>query len=109
MAKATVVITVYGKAVRGGYVEVISAEEYNDILATRAREFYEDENEFAEWLEDNYSASAVWYMTDEEKKKIREVDFKNKCVEWALDDIESEWDPFDITTEVDCPCDCHND
>ena len=107
MAKAT--ITVYGKAVRGGYVEVISAEEYREILSARAREFYEDTHEFYEWLEERYSAGDVWDMTEETKKSIKEEEYRNKCVEWAYDDIEGEWDPFEITTEVDCPCDCHND
>ena len=109
MAKATVVIKVYGRAVRNGYVEVISAEEYNDKITARAREFYEDEDEFTEWLEDNYSASDVWRMTDETKRTVKEVFFKNKCLDWAYDDIGSEYEEFEITTEVDCPCDCHND
>lgn len=109
MAKAKVTIKVYGKAMRGGYAEVISAEQYEEKISARAKEFYEDEEEFHEWLEDNYPASAVWHMTDEEKKTIKEVDFKDKCLDWALDDMEGEYEEFEITTEVDCPCDCHND
>ena len=46
MAKAKVTVTVYGKAVRGGYVEVISAEQYEEKVSARAKEFYEDEEEF---------------------------------------------------------------
>ena len=109
MAKATVVIKVYGKAIRGCYAEVISAEEYNEKITARAKEFYEDDTEFYEWLEDNYSASNVWDMTEETKKTVKEVIFKNKCIDWAYDDIGSEYEEFEITTEVDCPCDCHND
>lgn len=109
MAKAKVTITVYGKAIRGGYAEVISAEQYEEKISAKAKEFYEDKVEFQEWLEDNYCASTVWNMTDEEKKTIKEVDFKDKCLDWALDDIEGEYEEFEITTEVDCPCECHND
>jgi hypothetical protein len=109
MAKAKVTIKVYGKAIRGGYVEVISAEQYAEKISARAKEFYEDESEFYEWLEDNYSTSDVWDMTDSTKKTIKEVDFKNKCLDWAYDDIGSEYEEFEITTEVDCPCECHND
>lgn len=107
MAKAT--IKVYGKAIRGGYVEVVSAEQYEEKISARAKEFYENKSEFYEWLEDTYTASDVWAMTDSTKKTIKEVDFKDKCLDWALDDMEGEYEEFEITTEVDCPCDCHND
>jgi hypothetical protein len=109
MAKAKVVIKVYGKSIRGGYVEVISAEEFNAKITAKAKEFYEDEEEFYEWLEDTYTAGDVWDMTEETKKTIKEVDFKDKCLDWAYDDIGCEYEEFEITTEVDCPCDCHND
>ena len=109
MAKAKVVIKVYGKAIRGGYAEVISAEEYNEKITARAKEFYEDKNEFYEWLEDQFTVDEVWNMTEETKKTIKEVDYKDKCLDWALDDMEGEYEEFEITTEVDCPCDCHND
>ena len=107
MAKVT--IKVYGKAIRGGYVEVISAEQYDEKVSARAKEFYEDEEEFYEWLEDTYTASDVWDMTDSTKKAIKEVEFKDKCLDWALDDMDSEYEEFEITTKVDCHCDCHND
>ena len=108
MAKAKVTIKVYGKAMRGGYVEVISAEQYEEKISARAKEFYEDEEEFYEWLEDTYTASEVWDMTESTKKTIKEVDYKDKCLDWAYDDIGCEYEEFEITTEVDCPCDCHN-
>jgi hypothetical protein len=108
MAKATVTVKVYGRAIRGGYVEVISAEQYEEKVAARAKEFYEDEEEFYEWLEDTYSASEVWDMTDSTKKTLKEVDYKDRCLEWAYDDVGSDYEEFEITTKVDCPCDCHN-
>ena len=107
MAKATV--KVYGKAIRGGYVEVISAEQYEEKVSARAKELYEDKNEFYEWIEDHFSVDEVWDMTEETKKAIKENEYKDKCLDWALDDMEGEYEEFEITTEVDCPCDCHND
>ena len=109
MAKAKVTIKVYGKAIRGGYAEVISAEQYEEKISARAKEFYEDPEEFQEWLEDTYTASDVWAMTEGTKKTIKEVDYKDKCLDWAYDDIGDEYEEFEITTEVDCPCECHND
>lgn len=108
MAKATVTVTVYGKAMRGGSVEVISEEQFEEKVSARAKEFYEDESEFYDWLEDTFSIGEVWDMTDGTKKAVKEQDFKDKCLDWAYDDIGSEYEEFEITTEVDCPCDCHN-
>ena len=109
MAKAQVTIKVYGKAMRGGSVEVISEEQFEEKVSARAKEFYEDPEEFHEWLEDTYTASDVWDMTDKDKAVVKERDFKERCLDWAYDDIGSEYEEFEITTEVDCPCDCHND
>ena len=106
MAKVT--IKVYGKAVRGGYVEVISAEQYEEKVRERAKEFYEDPEEFQEWLEDTYTASDVWNMSDTDKVAVKGQEFKDKCLDWAYDDVGSDYEEFEITTEVDCPCDCHN-
>ena len=107
MAKVTIIV--YGKAIRGGYVEVISAEQYEEKINARAKEFYEDEEEFYEWLEDNYTAGEVWDMTEETKKAVKEDSFKDACLEWALDDISSEYESFSITTEVECGCECHKE
>ena len=105
MAKAKVTIKVYGKAVRGGYAEVISAEQFEEKVSARAKEFYEDESEFYDWLEDTFSIGEVWDMTESTKKTVKEIDFKDKCLNWAYDDIGSDYEEFEITTEVDC----HND
>ena len=102
MTKAT--IKMYAKVIRSGYVEVISAEQYAEKISQRAKEFYEDKSEFYEWLEDTYSAGAVWDMTDGTKKTIKEQEFKDKCLVWALDDMEGEYEEFIITTEVECGC-----
>ena len=107
MAKAT--IKVYGKAIRGGYAEVISSEQFDEKVAERAKELYEDKDEFYEWLEDQFTVDEVWNMTEETKKAVKENQYKERCEMWALDDMEDEYEEFIITTEVDCPCDCHND
>ena len=102
MAKVT--IKVYGRAIRGGYAEVISSEQFDEKVVERAKELYEDKDEFCEWLEDTYTASDVWDMTEETKKAIKEEAFKERCEMWALDDIEGDYEEFEITTEVECGC-----
>ena len=107
MAKAT--IKVYGKATRNGYVEVISAEQYEEKVSARAKEFYENEQDFFDWLEDHFSVGEIWDMTDETKKTVREKEYKERCGMWALDDMEGEYEDFEITTEVECGCECHKE
>ena len=102
MAKAT--IKVYGKAVRGGYAEVISSEQFDEKVVERAKELYEDKDEFYEWLEDNFTVDEVWNMTEETKKAVKENQYKERCEMWALDDMEGEYEEFEITTEVECGC-----
>lgn len=106
MAKVTTTVTVYGKAIRSGYAEVISAEQYEEKVSARAKEFYEDVSEFYEWLEDTFSAGEIWDMTEEVKKSVKERDFKDKCLDWALIEIENEYEEFEITTKVNCEYGC---
>lgn len=102
MAKAT--IKVYGKATRGGYAEVISSEQFDEKVAERAKELYEDKDEFYEWLEDQFTVDEVWNMTEETKKAVKENQYKERCEMWALDDMEGEYEEFIITTAVECVC-----
>ena len=104
MAKINVTVGVYAQANRYEECEVISQEQYDERVAERANEIYKNEDEFFDWLEDTYTVEEVWKMTDEKKKAIKEDTFKKKCNDWALDEIQDEWDYFEIETQVNCPC-----
>ena len=104
MAKINVKVGVYARTNRYEECEVISQEEYDDRVVERAREIYTSESEFFDWLEDTYTIEEVWKMTEETKKAVKENTFKAKCNDWALDEIQDEWEYFEIETQVNCPC-----
>ena len=101
---ATATIKVYGKATRSGYAEVISSEQFDEKVVERAKELYEDKDEFYEWLEDNFTVDEVWNMTNETKQAVKEKQYKERCEMWALDDMEGDYEEFIITTKVECGC-----
>ena len=106
MAKATVTVKVYIKTIHGSHVEVISAEQYEEKVYAKAKAFYENEEDFYEWIERVYSVSDVWNMAESTKKTIKEVVFQDKCLDWAHKEIANEYEEFTITTEVEVECDC---
>lgn len=101
MAKATTTVKVYGRATRDGYAEVISAEQYEKEVIQRTNDFYEDEIDFYDWLEETYSVSEVWDMSDDEKQRVKEEEYNEKCIQWALDDMENEYKEFEVTIDID--------
>lgn len=109
MAKVKVKVGVYAKGNRYEECEVISQEQYDEQALARANEIYEDEREFFDWLEEHFDVEEVWKMTDEEKTAVREKAYSAHCKNWAYDDMADEYDYFEIETEVDCPCECHNE
>ena len=51
--------------------EILHADEYYSILKDKAQELAVDEWQFESWLNENYSASEVWDMTDEQMEEVR--------------------------------------
>ena len=120
MAKAKVKVGIYKKRQRVygyGYdnPDLISEEQFEELVADRKAELEKDENEFEEYLSDNYSLKEVFDMNEDEKAEVR-AEYADKCVDWARDDLEEDWDYEEIETEVEipskhpkgkCPCPCN--
>lgn len=63
------IITVY---VNYNQYKVCSENEYK-IMKNEIQEGYRNEDKrFNEWLNDNYSASDIWSMTDEQRSTVME-------------------------------------
>ena len=103
--------------------EIITVEEYGELLKNRAEEIRLDEREFSDYLSDNYSTDEVFAMTEEDKQNVRE-DFESRCEDFALNSIDDGWKYLEIRTEVvisdrdfaditvkkakaKCPCPCN--
>lgn len=123
MAKVKVKVVVYKKRQRVagfGYdkPDLISEEQYEELVADRREELEENEREFEDYLMDNYSYKEIFDMDEDEKAKVR-AEYAQQCVDWAREDLEEDWDYEEIETEVEipteiapketkakCPCPC---
>ena len=122
MAKTKVKVGVYKKSRRVygyGYhkPDLISEEQYEELIADRRKELEKDENTFVDYLADNYSWKEVFDMDEDEKAEVLS-EYAVKCDDWARDDLEEDWDYEEIETEVEiplttpkgkclCPCPCN--
>lgn len=124
MAKAKVKVGIYKKRQRVygyGYdnPDLISEEQYEELVADRKEELVKSEGEFEDYLSDNYSYKEIFDMDEDEKAEVR-AEYADKCTDWARDDLEEDWDYEEIETEVEipaetpakkpkakCPCPCN--
>lgn len=107
MAKAKVKVIVYTKkSYRYGYgyenPDLISEEQYEELVANREEELAKDEGAFEDYLADNYSWKEVFEMNEDEKAKVC-AEYADKCSDWAREDLEEYWDYEEIETEVEIP------
>lgn len=123
MAKAKVKVGIYKKSHVYGYgydkPDLISKEQYEELVADRKEELEKDEVSFEDYLADNYSWKEVFDMDEDDKAEVR-AEYADKCAEWARDDLEEDWDYEEMEIEVDipaeapskkpkakCPCPCN--
>ena len=66
--------------------EILHADEYYRILQDKALEKADDEWGFESWLNENYSASEIWDMTDEQMEEVR-TKWVSHCEGEADDDL----------------------
>lgn len=103
--------------------EIITMEEYDELIENREEEIQFDEQEFSEYLAEYYTTDEVFAMTEEEKQNVQE-DFARYCRDSASDSVSDGWNYIEIRTEVEisdkdlaeiapkkpkakCPCPCN--
>ena len=124
MAKAKAKVVVYKKKPRVagfGYdkPDLISEEQYEELVADRRRELEKSESEFEDYLSEHYSYKEVFDMDECERVEVR-TEYAIKCADWARDDLEEDWDCEELEVEVEistaitvnkpkakCPCPCN--
>ena len=124
MVKAKVKVVVYKKRhpVYGygyGNPDLISEEQFEKLVADRKEELEKSKNDFEDYLSDNYSYKEIFDMSEDERAEVR-AEYADKCVDWARDDLEEDWDYEEIEVEVEmpteipykqpkgkCPCPCN--
>lgn len=102
--KATVIL--YKKDSVYSFAEIITHEDYEEQVEARAKEIYADPQEFRDYLNDNYTMDEVFDFSEEDKKKIKEEDFKDQCALWARDELSDEYECIELETEVEISTVC---
>lgn len=103
--KSQTKIIVYGSYSSWNGMDIISKEEYEAKMRAKVLEYVGSEREFEDWLCDKYNANEIWKMNDEEREAVV-AQYAEKCKMWAEDDLEEEWSPFEIDTEIEVECQC---
>ena len=71
--------------------EILSEKQMESRLRERASDIFKDEDEFSEWLHDEYTISDIFNMNEEEKDQVRQK-WGEACLESAQDELISGYD-----------------
>lgn len=77
--------------------EIITAEQYNERLDERIEE-ESGSYCFSEWLNDNYSATEIFNMDDDEKNFTIE-EFKDFVMECIKQEFNQYWDEVEVDVD----------
>lgn len=78
--------------------EILTEDEYKELQEQKARNLFDDEDEFKDWLNCDYSASEIFEMTAEERLEIQKR-WDDYCVNETQDNLEYEWDEIELDIE----------
>lgn len=76
-------------------MQVMSGAEALVYLAKCADDYSKNDGYFGDWLDENYTHTELWYMSDESRAEA-EKNFQEACMEWAREDFERTWDRREI-------------
>ena len=122
MAKAKVKVGFYTATRYNSFFSagtVISEEKFEELVADRKKELENNDGEFEDYLADNYSWKEIFEMNEDERAEVRS-EYADRCVDWARDELNDDWDYNEFETEVEvpaevpstspkgkCPCPCN--
>ncbi len=75
--------------------EILTKDEYEEHILRTSNNLFDDEDEFDEWLDDNYSASEILTMTDEEKEELKQK-WNEVCLSKIRDEYDYYWEEYSI-------------
>jgi uncharacterized protein YeeX (DUF496 family) len=78
--------------------EVLTEDEYKELREQKTRNLFDDEDEFKDWLNSDYSASEIFEMTAEERLEIQKR-WDDYCINETQDNLDYEWDEIDLDVE----------
>ena len=78
--------------------EILTEDEFNEMKQNEARNLFEDEDEFKDWLNCVYSASEIFEMTAEERIEVQKR-WDEYCVDEIQDNLDYIWNEIDLDVE----------
>ena len=78
--------------------DILTEDEFNEMKQNKARNMFEDEDEFKDWLNTDYSASEIFEMTAEERIEVQER-WDEYCADEVHDNLDYEWDEIDLDVD----------
>lgn len=78
--------------------DILTEDEFNELKQNKARNMFEDEDEFKDWLNCGYSASEIFEMTTEERVEIQKK-WDEYCADEVQDNLDYEWDEIDLDVD----------
>ena len=86
------VVTVYVNWADG---EVLGAADKGEWIDEKVEKYLDDEELLEDWLSDNYYCRELFNMTYEDKSKLLD-EYREVCLNCALDDFERKFDEAEI-------------
>jgi uncharacterized protein YeeX (DUF496 family) len=79
-------------------IKFCTEDEYKELREQKTRNLFDDEDEFKDWLNSDYSASEIFEMTAEERLEIQKR-WDDYCINETQDNLDYEWDEIDLDVE----------
>jgi hypothetical protein len=110
MAKVKTTVVMYQHTY---YDDIISEEEYQEMLNKRIEACDHSESEFDDWLGAKYTAIDIFKMDEKEKARVKDL-YHQVNVEYVQSELADEWERIETTVYVDfdkqlkneCNCGC---
>ena len=77
---------------------ILTEDEFKEMKQNTARSLFENEDEFKDWLNCDYSASEIFEMTAEERLEIQKR-WDEYCVNETQDNLDYIWDEIDLDVD----------
>ena len=78
--------------------DILTEDEFNEMKQNKARNMFEDEDEFKDWLNSDYSASEIFEMTTEERIEVQKR-WDEYCMSETQDNLDYYWDEIDLDVD----------
>ena len=72
------------------YREVMSEKEYEKRVNRFLDDYFNDNDSFAEWLEESYNPYEVWGFDEAKREAVRE-EYGKQCRVWAENEVRDTW------------------